>query len=431
MTCVDLPAGHQLYHADGKTLAAKEEIPLYRALNGERLHDVEIVMRLPEGPPRTVLVTGQPIVDAEGKQLGAVAVGHDVTDRKLHEQQLRQAQKMEAFGQLAGGVAHDFNNLLTIISGYSELILRSLPPQDRHRGLVQEIHKAGARAALLTRQLLAFSRKQVVQPEVLNLNEVVASTKKMLARLIGEDVTLTTVLCPDLHRIKVDVGQVEQVIMNLVLNARDAMPKGGEVTMETANVELDHDYCRAHAGVKAGDYVLLAVSDTGCGMTEEVKRHIFEPFFTTKEVGKGTGLGLATVFGIVKQSGGHIAVHSEMEQGTTFRIYLPWVEEVGVATPIEPAAAPPVTGNETILLVEDENAVRGVMRTALEGNGYGLLEAANGAEAIGVCERYPGPIHLLVSDVVMPQIGGRELAETIDPAASGNAGSVRLWPHRR
>jgi two-component system, cell cycle sensor histidine kinase and response regulator CckA len=354
-----------------------------------------------------------PLFEEDGRFAGILCLAQDVTERLALEEQFRQAQKMEAFGQLAGGVAHDFNNLLTVISGYSELLLETLPADDPNREMIQEILKAGVRAALLTRQLLAFSRKQLVQPQVLDLNAVVASTEKMLGRLIGEDMNLTTVLAHGLDRVKVDPGQVEQVIMNLVVNARDAMPEGGRITIETANVDLDESYAQSQLRVKPGRYVLLAVSDVGCGMSEEVKARIFEPFFTTKEAGMGTGLGLATVFGIVKQSGGHVRVHSKVGHGTTFKIYLPSVTEAVSPNPMEERPATVLTGDETILLVEDEERVRAITRLALQTNGYTVLEAANGVEAIGVAKQYAGPIHLLVSDVVMPQMGGRQLAERL------------------
>jgi len=346
-----------------------------------------------------------------GRYDGSLAIVTDITQRNALEQQLRQAQKMEAFGQLAGGVAHDFNNLLTIILGYSELQLESLPPDDANRVLIEAIRDAGGRAALLTRQLLAFCRKQIVQPQVLALNTVVTSAEQMLGRLIGEDMNLTTVLSPGLDRVKVDPGQLEQVIMNLVVNARDAMPQGGKITIETANVDLDESFSQSHSEVKPGRYVLLAVSDTGCGMSEEVKQRIFEPFFTTKDIGKGTGLGLATVFGIVKQSGGHVGVYSEVGHGTTFKIYLPSVDEI--VPELQKTTVTDTTGTETILVVEDDAALRTMVRLTLQGKGYTLLEAPGGEEAIGLCESHEGPIHLLISDVVMPSMGGQQLGEQI------------------
>jgi two-component system cell cycle sensor histidine kinase/response regulator CckA len=354
-----------------------------------------------------------PLVEDDGRFAGVLCLAQDITERKSLEEQFRQAQKMEAFGQLAGGVAHDFNNLLTIISGYSDILLESPRLDDRSRELVREIHTAGSRAALLTGQLLAFSRRQVVQPRVLDLNAVVAGAEQMLGRLIGEDVTLTTAPAPGLDRVKADAGQVEQVLLNLVVNARDAMPRGGRITIVTANVVLNDADRLGRAEVTPGRYVRLTVTDTGCGMTEEVRRHIFEPFFTTKGPGKGTGLGLATVFGIVKQSGGHIGVASEVGRGTTFEIHLPAVAEVAPPPPPPVRPVPIPSGTETILIVEDEQGVRALTRAALQSNGYTLLEAADGEEAVRFGERHPGPIHLLVSDVVMPRMGGRQLAERL------------------
>ena len=404
-----------LYHADGVSPMTKADIPLYRALNGEIVRDVEMVIRPQGGLNHTLLATGQAITDARGQKIGAVVVMHDVTERNLLEQQMRQSQKMEAFGQLAGGVAHDFNNLLTIISGYSELMLNSLHPDDSNRDSVREIHKAGERAALLTRQLLAFSRKQVVQLSVLDLNGVVASTEKMLGRLIGEDINLTTVLDPTLKPVKVDHGQIEQVVMNLAVNARDAMPQGGRLTIETHNVTLDEAYCQSHPGVQPGTYSMLAVTDTGTGMDEATKVRIFEPFFTTKETGKGTGLGMAVVHGVVKQSGGSIEVDTELGRGTAFKLYFPHVKEALATSPSKssPRIRPMPTGNETLLLVEDEDAVRAFSRHVLQSCGYTLLEARDGLEAIRVAQNHVGPIHLVVSDVVMPHLGGRQLAERL------------------
>jgi two-component system cell cycle sensor histidine kinase/response regulator CckA len=329
------------------------------------------------------------------------------------EKRLYQAQKMEAIGHLAGGVAHDFNNLLTIISGYSDILLSRLPATDPASGLLQEIHKAGERAAGLTRQLLAFSRKQIIQPKVLDLNALANDVGKMLRRMIGEDVSLTTVLAPRLGRVKADPGQIEQVLMNLAVNARDAMPQGGKLTIETANVELDDNFTQGRPEVQPGWYVLLAVSDTGCGMTEEVKAKVFEPFFTTKEAGKGTGLGLATVYGIVKQSGGYIYVYSEPGLGTTFKIYLPLVEDgVPAGTSNSDRKTLP-QGSETILLVEDEDAVRSLTRYTLQMQGYAVLEARDGEEALRVADQHQGQIHLLMTDVVMPRMGGRRVAERL------------------
>ena len=349
---------------------------------------------------------------ANGKVEFFSTIMRDLTERKKIEAQLHQSQKMEAVGQLAGGVAHDFNNLLTVINGFSEIVAGTLPPNDPNRKMLQEVSKAGERAASLTRQLLAFSRKQVLEPRVLDLNSVVTNTENMLRRLIGEDVMLWTVLAPALSCVKVDPGQIEQVIMNLAVNARDAMPQGGKITIETQNVDLGETYAASHQEVRPGRYVMLAVSDTGCGMTPEIQSHIFEPFFTTKGPSKGTGLGLATVYGIIKQSGGYIYVYSEPGRGTSFKIYLPPVEE-RISTKQSEGNKRTQQGTETILLVEDEDAVRTVTYSALRLFGYTVLEANRGTEAIRLCERHQGPIHLLVTDVVMPEMGGRQLVERL------------------
>lgn len=335
-----------------------------------------------------------------------------LNERRKLEEQLRMAQKMEAIGRLAGGIAHDFNNVLTVIMGYSERLLRNLDPEDPARVEVQEIQMAGQRASSLTQQLLAFSRRQVLAPEVVNLNDLVANTSEMLRRVIGEDIQLVTVLHPDLGCVEVDPGKIEQVLMNLVINARDAMPHGGKLIIETANMDLDAAYPKGRVTIQPGPYVMLAVSDTGHGMDAEIQEHIFEPFFTTKEAGKGTGLGLATVYGIVKQSNGFVFVYSEPGQGATFKIYLPRVAK-SLAQPDEetleevPDAA---FGSETVLLVEDEAKVRDLVGDTLRQHGYAVLEAAQGQEALLIGTQYEGPIHLLVTDVVMPRMSGRDVA---------------------
>jgi nitrogen-specific signal transduction histidine kinase len=339
----------------------------------------------------------------------------DITDSKDMEVQFLQAQKMEAVGRLAGGVAHDFNNLLTGILGYGELMLWDLPVDDPRRRSLEEIIKTTERAASLTRQLLAFGRKQIIQPRIINFNELISGMEKMLRRLLGEDLDLITLLDPALGTVKADPGQMDQVIMNLAVNARDAMPQGGLLTIETDNVFLDEAYARDHLEVTPGPYVMLAVTDTGMGMDAATQAHIFEPFFTTKEAGKGTGLGLSTVHGIIKQSSGHIWVYSEPGRGTTFKIYLPRVEEA--AMPLQPAVAPAASlrGPETILVVEDDESLRSVICQTLRSYGYTVLEAHHGNEAILVCGRHRGPIHLVLTDVVMPGLSGGELMERLAP----------------
>ncbi len=369
-----------------------------------------IVNKKKDGTLFTEEATISPIRGQNGDIVSFVEVKRDVTRELQLEEQYHQAQKMEAIGRLAGGVAHDFNNLLTGIMGHAGLALQELPPGDPVRNDIQEIHKNAERAANLTRQLLTFARRQVIAPRVLNLNELILNVDKMLRRLIGEDIELVTLPAPDLGQIKADPGQIEQVLLNLAVNARDAMPDGGKLTIEITEVILDEAYTRRHPEVSPGQYVMLAVSDTGMGMTEEVKAHIFEPFFTTKEVGKGTGLGLATCFGIVRQNNGHIWVYSEPGQGTTFKIYLPRVEET-VDSSTKRGQSPSLPrGTEVILLVEDEEAVRDLAARALRRQGYTVLEAANGEEALRLAEEYSGEIHLLLTDVVMPQMGGKALA---------------------
>ncbi|MGH7322281.1 MAG: response regulator [Candidatus Rokuibacteriota bacterium] len=366
-----------------------------------------------QGVVHTWLTTKVPLWDAVGQVRGVATIALDLTDRKQLEEQLRQSQKMEAIGRLAGGVAHDFNNLLTVITGRSELLRRRLKADDplvRHVDLIQKIAE---RAATLTQQLLAFSRKQMLQPKILDLNAVVAGMEKMLRRLIGEDIDLVTTPAPGLGRIQADPGQIEQVILNLAVNARDAMPDGGRLNLETGNVDLDDVFVRHHRGARPGRYVMLAVTDTGAGMDADTQAHLFEPFFTTKGVGKGTGLGLAMVYGIVKQSGGYIVVASEPGRGARFEIYLPRVEGVAASDPGGRVLAELPRGHETILLVEDQEEVRDLARDILQMSGYTVLEAHHGGEAREVCARHTGPIHLLLTDVVMPHMSGRELADRL------------------
>ncbi|HEX9582172.1 MAG TPA: response regulator [Gemmatimonadales bacterium] len=333
-------------------------------------------------------------------------------ERRRLEDQLRQAQKMEAVGQLAGGVAHDFNNILTAIIGYSELLLQELSDDAAPRADVAEIRKAADRAAALTRQLLAFGRKQILAPRVLDLNALIAGLDGMMRRTLGENIDIVSNLAPTLGATRADPGQMEQVIVNLAVNARDAMPDGGKLTIETSNVDLDESYAQGHLPVQPGRFVLLAVSDTGTGMSQETMAHIFEPFYTTKEKGHGTGLGLATVYGIVKQSGGFIWVYSEPNEGSTFKIYLPLVTDLVDSDEIVAAPAPQ-RGSETILLVEDEAGVRALARRVLEGLGYDVLEAGDSGPAALLAREFTGPIHLLITDVVLPGSGGRKLAEEL------------------
>jgi nitrogen-specific signal transduction histidine kinase/ActR/RegA family two-component response regulator len=327
------------------------------------------------------------------------------------QEQLRQSQKMEAIGQLAGGVAHDFNNILTVIKGYSQLSLTEMKEEDPFRENIEEIKKSADLAANLTRQLLAFSRRQIMEMKILDLNDLIKNLDKMLRRVIGEDIELVTLLTEDLGRVNADPGQIEQVIMNLAVNARDAMSKGGKLTIETADVELDEEYTRAHIAVKPGAYVMLSVSDSGMGMTQEVRDRVFEPFFTMKEKGKGTGLGLSTVYGIVKQSGGNIWVYSEPGKGTTFKVYLPRVDEPLGEIKEKVVEEELPRGSETILIVEDGEDVLKLAGRILNRQGYTVLETTNGSEALRICKEEKQPIHLILTDVVMPQMSGRELIE--------------------
>ncbi|MFI5235176.1 MAG: PAS domain S-box protein [Gemmatimonadales bacterium] len=377
--------------------------------------DTIVTWKKKDGKPIRVQLNARAVTDSEGKIRHFESFVTDVTERERLEAQFRQAQKMEAVGRLAGGVAHDFNNILTAILGGSDLALAELAADAPAALELVEIRRSAERAAALTRQLLTFSRQQVLTPRVLDLNALIGNTVAMVRRLIGEDVRLEVTQAEGIWAVRADPGELEQILMNLVVNARDAMPRGGQLTIETRNVELDGVYDAEQTAVQAGDYVLLAMTDTGTGMTEEVKARLFEPFFTTKELGLGTGLGLATVYGIVKQAGGHIWVYSELDHGTTFKVYLPRVTE---AVTVEHVArhTPVPTGDETILLVEDEEAVRRITRRILIERGYTVLEASSGDEAVRLAGAHPGPIHLLATDVVMPGISGRELAGRLQAA---------------
>jgi PAS domain S-box-containing protein len=382
---------------------------------------LERTYRRKDGTTFPVSIEDLLLRDSEGRTIGIRSTVQDITERKRAEQemvtlqeQLRQSQKMEAIGQLAGGIAHDFNNLLTIIKGYSQLSLMGLKEGNALKVNIEQIEKAANRAAELTSRILAFSRHQMMEMKVLNLNTVVKNLDEMLHRMIGEDIELMTHLREDLRRVKTDHGQIEQVIMNLAVNAKDAMPHGGKLTIETANVDLDEEYARNHVAVTPGRYVMLAVSDTGVGMTPEIKEKVFEPFFTTKKKGEGTGLGLSTVYGIVKQSSGNIWVYSEPGKGTTFKIYLPCVDE-----PLDEIRKEGVVreglprGSETILVVEDEEVVRKLTVRILQEQGYRVLEGGQGTDAFPIADEHEGQIHLLLTDVVMPKMSGKELAGRI------------------
>ncbi|MCH6554676.1 MAG: PAS domain S-box protein [Acidobacteria bacterium] len=408
------------YDSEAELLAANLATEIYRdpgerarivARHLERWDGLEVEWKRKDGTPITVRLSGRVVRGTQSELAYFEGIAENITEQRLLEAQLRQAQKMEAVGRLAGGVAHDFNNLLMVMRGYTELLLGRLSANDPLRRNAEEIQKAADRATSLTQQLLAFSRKQVMQPKVFDLNAVVSDTEKMLRRLIGEDIELATILGAELSRVKADPGQIEQVILNLAVNARDAMPQGGKLVLETANVELTQAFARQHPGVTPGPHVMLAMSDTGVGMDAETQARIFEPFFTTKEKGKGTGLGLATVYGIVKQSGGYIWVYSEAGQGTTFEIYLPRVEDAVTADQEEQVASQSPSGSETVLVVEDEAPVRKLAREFLENSGYTVLEAEDPVEAIKLSDRHQGPIHLMVTDAVMPKMSGHELAQ--------------------
>ena len=390
---------------------------LARSLESPRLGQpagqIEVRLLGEGGAAPWVLLDSTPLLEDDDRDAGILVMVMDISQRRLLEEQLRQAQKIEAIGSLAGGIAHDFNNLLSVILSYTSLVIDGLTPGDPIRADLEEVAKAGDRARELTRQLMAFSRKQLIEPRALDLNPLLLGMERMLHRLLGESFELSLRTEQVLGTVYTDRSQMEQIVMNLVVNARDAMPNGGRVTIETRNVDLDEGYASAPHEVTPGPYVLLAVTDTGVGMDVATQARIFEPFFTTKEPGKGTGLGLSTVFGIVKQSGGHVWVDSEPGKGTTFKIYLPRTD--GPAAPVGPAPPAPVTlrGTETVLLVEDEEQVRIAARVILRRQGYDVLEAHNGGEGFLICERHQGKIHLLVTDVVMPHMSGKELAERL------------------
>ncbi len=380
-----------------------------------RIDNAEVQWKRKHGQAITVRLSGRLVPGPKPEAPCLECMAEDVTAQRSLETQFRQSQKMEAVGRLAGGVAHDFNNLLTVITGYSDLILQGLAADDPMRPEMAEVRKAAERAALLTRQLLAFSRQQLLEPRLLDLNQVVTEIEPMLRRLLGEDFRLTASLAPQLGRVKADPGQVEQVIMNLAVNARDAMPTGGQLSIETCNALLDEVYAQGHTSVVPGRYVMLATSDTGSGMDQETLAHIFEPFFTTKERGMGTGLGLSTVYGIVKQSGGYIWAYSELARGTTFKIYLPRVEVPATegGRPLEQVPAAPTAVSETILVVEDEPGVRSLVRLVLQAQGYTLLEASQAEQALALCRHHRGNIHLLLSDVILEDMSGPELTRRL------------------
>jgi len=384
-----------------------------KGLPGETIPPAETELRVHQrgGGIRTLEASGTNLLRNPAVQ-GIVLNARDVTERRKLEEQLMRAQRMEAIGTLSGGIAHDFNNILTVILGHTEVLLQSLqslPEEYRH---LKSIDQASRRASALTRQLLAFSRKQVLQPRVFNLNGLIVDLDKMLRRMISEDIELSTTTDPSLGATKADPGQIEQVVMNLVVNARDAIKGGGRITIETANVDLDNEYVRTHPGARPGPHIMLAVSDTGEGISADVMPHIFEPFFTTKEVGKGTGLGLSTVYGIVRQSGGNVFVYSQQGRGTTFKVYLPRVDEPAPAAP-QPPHRKVHSGAETVLLVEDEPALRELIRIALTGNGFTVLDAGSPADALVLCRTHTAPLHLLITDIIMPGMDGPSLAKQV------------------
>ena len=377
---------------------------------GARLDNVEVRWKRKDGSAITVRLSGQAVSNPGETAEVLELIAEDITERRVLENQFRQAQKMEAVGRLAGGVAHDFNNLLMVISGYAEVLLEQTRKGNPLYPKIEAIHQAADRATTLTRQLLAFSRKQLLELKVVDLNVIIEDMERLLRPLIGENIELETKLASDLGRTRADAGQIEQVIMNLVVNSKDAMPKGGRITIQTANARLNNEDRREYSYIQPGPYVVLSVSDTGEGMDKETQLRIFEPFFTTKEKGKGTGLGLSTVYGIIKQSGGYVLVESEPRQGTTFRIYLPRVEDALETTGPVGVSRSQANGSETVLLVEDEESVRQLVRETLESKGYKVLEADNGEAALQIVSNHSGKINMLITDVVMPGMSGRELS---------------------
>ncbi len=399
---------------------AEEAVQLReRVAKGEQIDGYETQRRRKDGAVVPVSLSMGPLYDARGRVSGAMSIVENVAEQRSLRDQLQQAQKMEAVGQLAGGIAHDFNNLLTAIISGAELGLSGLDARDPLRGDLDQILKAGHRAAGLTRQLLAFSRRQVLKPAVLDLNAVVADMERMLRRLIGENIHLETRLAEELWLIRADQSQIEQVILNLAVNSRDAMGDGGVLTLRTANVDLDTAFASRHVSVRPGPHVMLSVADTGEGMDPETQARVFEPFFTTKEPGRGTGLGLSTVYGIVKQSGGSIWVESAIARGTRITVYLPRAQGEGRPVALEAAGPPATGGKETLLLVEDDEQVRRVASEILSRNGYAVLQAANGGEALLICEQHAGTIHLMLTDVVMPKMSGRQLARRLESVRAG------------
>ena len=410
---------YQAFRPNGRPYRPDEH-PLARTIrDGEVITDEEMEIVRADGTRAAVLVSSAPIRSSEGTILAGALTFHDVTERTQLEHQLRQAQKMEAMGRLAGGVAHDFNNLLTVIGGYGQMVRDALDPKSPLRRDIEAILEASDRASTLTRQLLTFSRRQMVEPRVLDLNRNISRVSRMLRRVIREDIELVTLLKADPARIKADPAQIEQVLLNVAVNAKDAMPKGGKLTVETAYVDVAEEEAAAPDGLKPGQYVALYMTDTGTGMDAETQSHLFEPFFTTKSKGKGTGLGLSTVYGIVKQNGGEIAIASELGRGTAVRIYFPLAEErvkTGAAAGRRPVARP---GTETILVVEDDAEVRKLAAEMLSRQGYGVLEAASGPEALRIWRQHAGSIELLLTDVVMPSMPGPELAAKLTAERTG------------